>query len=162
LLLPKLHAFFRPLLINDEALPHSGWFSYENVPLKWQFPVGLLFDIYSGASDRLAKDDNGSDEDSPKKTTSPIEQQSGDQRTWQLTLHFDDYPNEVLVNLDSDGKVLKDAFTNSYKEASFVRYSSTKVVQRLSMEDALQLWEAVEKRKYHSTNRLLGLLFQHR
>jgi hypothetical protein len=61
-------------------------------------------------------------------------------------VHFDEYPVEVLAKLDEDAKVLRDAFTNSYKEASFVRYSSTKVVQRLSMEDAMQLWQAVEGR----------------
>jgi autophagy-related protein 5 len=116
LLLPKLHAFFRDLLINHEAQFWDGWFSFENVPLKWQFPVGLLFDIYSGNSDRL-QDENGN---GSKKDSSPVESNSGADppRTWQLTLHFEDYPSEVLVKLDQDGKHLCDAFTNSYKEVS--------------------------------------------
>lgn len=148
LLLPKLHAFFKDLLINEEAPPWYGWFSFENVPLKWQFPVGLLYDIYSGASDRLQQDENAH---SPKKVAenaSPLDPSSETRRTWQLTLYFDDWPAEVLVKLDEGERVLRDAFTNSYKEASFARYSSTKVVQRLSMEDAMQLWDAVEKRMY--------------
>lgn len=117
LLLPKLHAFFRELLINEETNHHDGWFSYENVPLKWQFPVGLLFDIYSGNSDRL-HDENGN---GSKKESSPVDPtNSGNEipRTWQLTLHFDDWPSEVLVKLDDQGKHLRDAFTNSYKEVS--------------------------------------------
>jgi autophagy-related protein 5 len=147
LLLPKLHAFFRELLINEEANFWNGWFSFEDVPLKWQFPVGLLFDIYSGNTDRL-QDENGH---GPKKQDfSPVDSNNGAEApgTWQLTLHFEDWPSEVLVKLDQDAKVLKDAFTNSYKEASFARYSSTKVVQRLSMEDAMQLWESVEKHNF--------------
>ncbi|KIW01474.1 hypothetical protein, variant 1 [Verruconis gallopava] len=147
LLLPKLHAFFLDLLINEDARFWHGWFSFENVPLKWQFPVGLLFDIYSGSSDRLQDEDG----QSPRKDASPVEQRVGgaeSPRTWQLTVHFDEYPADVLVRLDHDAKVLRDAFTNSYKESSFVRYSSTKVVQRLSMDDALQLWEAVEKHDF--------------
>ena len=146
LLLPKLHAFFKQLLINEAAEAHSGWFSFENVPLKWQFPTGLLYDIYSGASDRLQQDENGGSSKKSSSTSSPVEATTETQRTWQLTLHFEDYPAEVLVKLDDAGQALRDAFTNSYKEASFVRYSSTKVVQRLSMEDAMQLWQAVEKR----------------
>lgn len=146
LLLPKLHAFFKNLLINEDTKPSNGWFSFEDVPMKWQFPIGLLYDIYSGASDRLTPDDNGLKSKKSSGDTSPTEPSTEAPRTWQLTLHFDDYPAEVLVKLDDDAKVLRDAFTNSYKEASFARYSSTKVVQRLSMEDALQLWEAVEKR----------------
>ena len=146
LLLPKLHAFFRQLLIKEDTEAWHGWFSFENVPLKWQFPIGLLYDIYSGASDRL-QDENGHSSKKTSQTSSPVEPMPEAQRTWQLTLHFDDYPAEVLVRLDEAGKVLRDAFTNSSKESSFVRYSSTKVVQRLGMEDAMQLWEAVEKRE---------------
>jgi autophagy-related protein 5 len=142
-----LHAFFKELLINEEASATSGWFSYESVPLKWQFPIGLLYDIYSGANDHLQQDDNGQSSKKPTESNSPVDAPTAPRRrTWQLTVHFDDYPSEVLARLDEDGKVMRDAFTNSYKEASFVRYSSTKVVQRLSMEDAMQLWQAVEKR----------------
>jgi autophagy-related protein 5 len=115
-LLPKLHAFFRELLINDEVNFWDGWFSFENVPLKWQFPVGLLFDIYSGNSDRL-QDENGN---GSKKDSSPVDS-NGDSdipRTWQLNLHFEDWPSEVLLKLDQEAKHLRDAFTNSYKEVS--------------------------------------------
>jgi autophagy-related protein 5 len=144
--LPKLHSFFREDLINEDALPQQGWFSYENVPLKWHFPIGLLFDIYSGHSDHL-QDDSGH---GPKKDSSPTDTNygsSGFSRTWSITLHFDDWPSEVLAKVDDVFKSVRDAFTNSYKEASFIRFSSTKVVQRLSLEDALQYWDAVVKRQ---------------
>jgi autophagy-related protein 5 len=40
--------------------------------------------------------------------------------TWKLTVHFKDYPNDILVPLDEDGKVLRDAFSNAVKEVSYI------------------------------------------
>jgi hypothetical protein len=114
LLLPRLHAFFRPSVINEDTNFWEGWLSYENVPLKWHFPVGLLYDLYSGVSDQLQ-------EESGKKTPTAYggaeERRSRDNlRTWKLTLHYEGWPAETLVSLDKEGKSMRDAFTNSVKE----------------------------------------------
>ncbi|KAJ5980249.1 hypothetical protein N7481_007547 [Penicillium waksmanii] len=47
-LLPRLRAFFASSLINPDAEHHQGWFAFEGVPLKWHYPIGLLFDLYAG------------------------------------------------------------------------------------------------------------------
>lgn len=126
--------------------------------MKWHFPVGLLYDLYSGVSDQL-QDDNGNGGRKGHHVYGLEEQKLRDQlRTWKLTLHFENWPSESLAKLDEDGKFMRDAFTNSVKEASFMRHGSGKVVMALSKEDSTQLWDSVEKREFYRTVRQRGLI----
>jgi autophagy-related protein 5 len=108
LLLPRLHAFFKRFLVDADALPHRGWFSFENVPLKWHHPVGLLFDLYSGAKDQLV-DENGAKDASASQEVESI-------LPWKLVLHFSAWPEDQIIALDPEWKVLHDTFYNSVKE----------------------------------------------
>lgn len=110
------------------------------MPLKWHLPAGLLYDLYSGTSGH-AQDNNGRGENYSVRE----EEDQSRSLPWKLTLHFSNWPDEHLARLDNEGKVLRDAFTNSYKEASFIRHGSNRVVMALGKDDATQLWESVEK-----------------
>lgn len=161
-LLPRLHAFFRPSLINPETEPHLGWFSFEGVPLKWHYPLGLLYDIYSGAepiSRSTSTEQNltqsvilggvnpnqsSNEDDASNPRTGPL--------PWRLTLHFDNWPDEDLVRLDADGLVMHDAFINNVKEADALRIRDAKGIMTLSKEDTAGFWTAVQNRKLYSNS----------
>ncbi len=96
------------MLVDPDAKPHQGWFSFENVPLKWHHPVGLLFDLYSGAKDQLV-DENGA-----KDASTNLDDESA--LPWKLVLHFSGWPDDQIIGLDSEWKVLQDTFYNSVKE----------------------------------------------
>lgn len=118
-------------------IPYDGWFSFENVPLKWQYPLGLLYDLFSGAS---PSQPSGLDtqQDLPRD-----EEAIG--LPWRLTLHFTEWPEQALVRPDAEGKMLHDAFINSVKEADFLRNGTAKGIMSLSKEDSTQLWNSVQK-----------------
>ncbi|KAL8737790.1 MAG: hypothetical protein Q9181_001353 [Wetmoreana brouardii] len=139
LLLPRLHAFFSSFLIDPNVRSHEGWFSYENVPLKWHYPVGLLYDLFSGASPAQASNSDRDEHSPPRRQPSSL--------PWQLTLHFTDWPGDQLVQPDAEGKVLHDAFINSVKEADFLRNGTAKGIMSLSKDDSTQLWTAVQEHK---------------
>ena len=63
-------------------------------------------------------------------------------------LHFSDWPDEQLVRLDAEGKVVHDAFINSVKEADFLRNGTAKGIMTLSKEDSTVLWQAVMERMF--------------
>lgn len=143
-ILPRLHTFFGSSLINPEVIPYDGWFSFEDVPLKWQYPLGLLYDLFSGASPAQA-----SDFDVQNKSSS--DEQEG-QLPWRLTLHFTEWPEQALVRPDAEGKMLHDAFINSVKEADFLRNGTAKGIMSLSKDDSTQLWNAVQENDFNTFN----------
>lgn len=103
------------------------------MPLKWHYPVGLLFDLYAGAAPASKTATTGSE--SPDDGSIP----------WRVTVHFSNWPDENLVRLDADGMVMGDAFINSVKEADFLRNGTAKNIMSLSKEDSSGLWKAVEE-----------------
>ncbi|KAH0542235.1 autophagy protein 5 [Glutinoglossum americanum] len=107
-LLERLKAFFTPFLIQPDVPAHDGWLSFEGVPLKWHYPVGLLYDLFSGADPTNSKGGGGAGQESGDEISAFL--------PWKLELHFTDWPDEQLVRLDNDGRVMHDAFINSVKE----------------------------------------------
>ncbi|KAI9739800.1 MAG: autophagy protein 5 [Cirrosporium novae-zelandiae] len=163
-LLERLHNFFTPFLIDPSASePHKGWFSFEDVPLKWHCPVGLLYDLFSGAEPvMLHRDDKGGGYGSVHESQlRPVKEEEegndgegeegggvgaeegGTKLPWKLTVHFSDWPEDQLVRLDTDWKALHDAFVNSAKEADFVRNGTARGIMSLSAEESKKLWRSV-------------------
>lgn len=138
-LLPRLHTFFNQSLINPDGIPYDGWFSFEDVPLKWQYPLGLLYDLFSGAPPSQASDLDIQD----RSLVEGLEEGL----PWRLTLHFTEWPEQALVRPDAEGKMLHDAYINSVKEADFLRNGTAKGIMSLSKDDSTQLWNAVQERK---------------
>lgn len=111
LLLQKLHAFFSKDLIYPDAKFEDAWLEYDGVPLKWHYPCGLLYDLYSGNEPfGLGADERRSEKES--------DDGRGEGKTlpWRLTVHFSDYPVTQLVKLDAAGKHLHDLYINGVKE----------------------------------------------
>ncbi|KAI6867728.1 autophagy protein 5 [Hortaea werneckii] len=152
-LLPRLHAFFSSNLIDAGTLPHTAWLDFEGVPLKWHYPLGLLYDLYSGAEPvHLQRGGGGPPHEDVRGST--VQYQAprvgggeGDDREvlpWRLTIHYSEFPGDQLIPLDGGGKALQDSFVNAVKEADFIRNGTARTVMGLSMEDSEKLWRSVQ------------------
>ena len=144
--MPRLRAFFSPSLIDPNSHAHDGWFSFEGVPLKWHYPIGLLYDLYAEADPASSK--GGKPDETDENTSIPL--------PWRLTVHFNDWPHEELVRLDAEGVVMNDAFINSVKEADFLRNGTAKKIMTLSKEDSSGLWEAVQNGEFELSMALMN------
>lgn len=133
-------------MIYPDVSPADLWLSYEGVPLKWHYPLGLLYDLYSGAEPAYP-----SDTSSPTHKTEVSED---DHRClpWKLTVHYSGYPLEQLVRLDTEDKIMHDLFRNSVKEADYLRNGTGKTVMFLSEKDSTQLWDAVTQHDFSLYN----------
>lgn len=142
-LLARLHAFFAPKLINPDTPFNDAWFEFETVPLKWHYPVGLLYDIHSGAEPvdvgrRMAVE---------ASQASIMPAGEGDsQLPMKLVLHYSEFPSEHLIQLDLEGRAMLDSFVNAVKEADFIRNGSARTVMGMSKEDSDNLWKSVQSR----------------
>ncbi|KAK5123891.1 hypothetical protein LTR85_002087 [Meristemomyces frigidus] len=142
-LLPRLHAFFASSLINPEVSAHEAWLSFEDVPLKWHYPLGLLYDLFSGAEPVNLERQRWEEQAGASQAT--VETSGGVVPIpWRLTIHYTDFPGDQLIQLDADGRAMLDSYINGVKEADFIRNGTARTVMSLSKEDSDKLWRAVQ------------------
>jgi autophagy-related protein 5 len=76
------------------------------VALKYHYPIGLLHDLFSGAPP-ANPDDDGSEE---------AEGERG--KPWKLVVGYSAFPDEQLMGLDAEERVVRDCYVNAVKEVS--------------------------------------------
>ncbi|KAK5417051.1 Autophagy protein 5 [Exophiala xenobiotica] len=142
LLLPRLHSFFSCSLIADPdtVSPFAGYFTYDDVPLKWHLPLGLLYDIYV-----LSTQDA-----SPDQACSAA-------LPFKLTLHFQPDPEKPTLP-DATPVVLHDSFINSVKEADFLRSGTAKPIMTLSAQESKALWTSTQQSDVATFSKIHGHL----
>lgn len=144
-ILPRLHDFFTPSLIDPAVSSHDAWFSFEGVPLKWHYPIGLLYDLYSGV-EPIVLHPMPRDEDPTSQTAADTTARVAP-IPWKLTIHYSELPAEHLLQLDVEGRTMQDTFINNVKEADFIRNGTARTVMSLGKEDSDNLWIAVQNRR---------------
>ncbi|KAI8070657.1 autophagy-related protein 5 [Gilbertella persicaria] len=97
----------------------SVWYDFDQKPLKWHYPIGLLFDLHTDAS----------------------------KLPWALTMHFKDLPSDKIL-LKPTPDTMQDMFMSMVKEADFLCHGSTKKVMNLSKRDTTQLWQSLASDQY--------------
>ncbi|KAF8976965.1 autophagy protein 5 [Entomortierella lignicola] len=111
--------------IGDDA---EVWYDYGGTPLKWHYPIGLLYDIH-GLQASAGKGANGS------------------LLPWKVTVHFQNYPADKLIKSQAIDSC-QDYFMSMIKEADYLRNGSTNKVMRMSKSDQTQLWDGLSSNNY--------------
>lgn len=124
------------------------------MPLKWHYPVGLLYDLFSCAQPATPEDAATASSSiiGTQAFQATTEDSQGAEIPWKITAHYTEFPDEQLVRLDKEGKVLLDAYINSVKEADFIRNGTARVVMSLSRDDSTSLWRSVESHNLNLFN----------
>ncbi|CAH1799923.1 unnamed protein product [Owenia fusiformis] len=94
------------------------WLEYEGKPLKWHYPIGVLFDMFN--TDTLLP--------------------------WNITVHFQNFPEEEILHCPSKSAV-ESHFMSTVKEADALKHKS-QVINNLQKKDHRQLWTGLQNDRF--------------
>ncbi|KZV71148.1 hypothetical protein PENSPDRAFT_743297 [Peniophora sp. CONT] len=133
LLVPELKRFLSDIVFDEEAArvmnEEDWWFeSEEGAPLKWHWPIGLIYDNHSTV-----------------QSTKPVPAQKG--TPLRLVLHLASPPTDKLL-LAPSADACKQAFMGQLKEADFLRWGSTKRMTGLRKAEQDGIWEGIKEHNF--------------
>ncbi|XP_049754309.1 autophagy protein 5 isoform X1 [Elephas maximus indicus] len=94
------------------------WFEYEGTPLKWHYPIGLLFDLLASSS----------------------------ALPWNITVHFKSFPERDLLHCPSKDAI-EAHFMSCMKEADALKHKS-QVINEMQKKDHKQLWMGLQNDRF--------------
>lgn len=113
-------AYFSRHVPENAAKPL--WLAYKGTPIKWNLPVGVLYDLTFHGTDTI----------------------------WPLTVHFDDYPAESIIPFiySANGLIdyhrsLKEVVVNQLKQSCFVLHGNSKPIMNLGKDESNDFWDAI-------------------
>eukprot|EP01083_Nonionella_stella_P069511 185327_1 len=118
------------------ALSDGMWFEFNDHPLKWNFPIGLLYDLYVNEQYQCSND--------------PV---------WRLTVHFQSYPSPDVVMSCDNKNVVKTSFFDYLKQSVFLSYNNINSVSSLKKNDQNALWNGVCKADFNLYFPVYQLIF---
>lgn len=112
---------------NFQDISDPIWLEYNSIPVKWNLPVGVIYDFYHIPNTLGCRIDNSVLKLSLKSGLS--------------------YPNEILPctyrgRIDYE-RSLMDNYFNQLKQSSFVLNGNSKLVMNLSTDNSSKLWESI-------------------
>ncbi|KAK4823339.1 hypothetical protein QYF61_001616 [Mycteria americana] len=114
----KVKKHFQKVMRQEEV--SEIWFEYEGTPLKWHYPIGLLFDLHAS------------------NTALP----------WSITVHFKNFPEKDLLHCHSKD-VIEAHFMACIKEADALKHKS-QVINEMQKKDHKQLWMGLQNGNYNA------------
>ncbi|XP_071492809.1 autophagy protein 5-like [Diadema antillarum] len=122
----KIQKHFKKFTAIDEG--DEIWFESDGQPLKWHYPVGVLFDLFM--------------HDKPLP--------------WRVTVHFKNFPEDEILHCKSK-EVIEAMYMSCVKEADVLKHKGH-VMNNLQQKDHKQLWTGLQSDKFDqfwTTNRRL-------
>ena len=102
------------------------WLEYEGIPLKWNYPVGVLYDLYSSSLGSV----------------------NSSQLPWQVLIHFSGFPESEIVRFP-DRKSVEAHFMSTVKEADALKHKG-QMIGGMQERDHKQLWSSLLQEKYEA------------
>ncbi|CAF0790351.1 unnamed protein product [Didymodactylos carnosus] len=102
------------------------WLEFEGIPLKWHYPIGVLYDLYTN------------DLTLTSSTSSSL--------PWQITVHFTKFPETELIRFP-DKESIEAHYMSTLKEADSLKHKG-KIIGDMQKRDHKQLWNSLAQDKY--------------
>jgi len=100
---------------QPQAHHYMLWFEYEDMPLRWHLPVGVLFDAHT---------------------------QGSMSEPWKIKVHTKNYPLQVLAPCVGPTDVER-IFFNRLKEATYIKHGTINLDPLMSSANLKQLWSGL-------------------
>ena len=127
----KLRTYFIPYAAT---LSDGMWFKFNDYVLKWNIPIGVLYDLFT----------TNSNEKNP---------------VWKLTVHFQSYPADDIIMRCDNINTVQSLYFNVLKQAVFMGYNNINCIAGLKKNDQNTLWNAVCKANYDIYLPIYKLIF---
>ena len=136
---PSVITYFQKY--NEKIKYVPVWLEYETVPIKWNLPIGVLYDVLHLSSIIQNREDS----------------------SWTLKLRFsDDYPTDQVIpftytdvdNSVNYNKLLEEVVVNQLKQSCFVINGNSKPIMNLSEKDSDELWNSIRTHNLKSFNQI--------
>ena len=111
--------------VND--LLNNIWLEYESIPLKWHYPIGVLYDLYTSSL-------------SLSSTASHL--------PWQITVHFSKFPEHELIRFP-DKESIEGYYMSTLKEADALKHKG-QIIGDMQKREHKQLWNSLLQDKYEA------------
>jgi len=95
------------------------WLDYKGKPLKWHYPIGVLYDLLCGSLEL----------------------------PWNLTAHLQGFPQDQVIRFSNEA-ALKAHFMNMLKETTFVKHGDCSRLNDLSVLGTNDLWDGLKNNEY--------------
>eukprot|EP00586_Coscinodiscus_wailesii_P016503 CAMPEP_0172496994 /NCGR_PEP_ID=MMETSP1066-20121228/94738_1 /TAXON_ID=671091 /ORGANISM="Coscinodiscus wailesii, Strain CCMP2513" /LENGTH=266 /DNA_ID=CAMNT_0013269563 /DNA_START=53 /DNA_END=850 /DNA_ORIENTATION=+ len=118
------------------------WFEDDDTKtaLRWQFFVGVLYDMILLKRKRQFDSDGGGG-GVVETTVLP----------WKLRVHFTSYPSHQILSLGHGDviKTVEKAYSNSLKQALFLQHGSSKIAMGMTKTNHELVWDAVVRSNFN-------------
>jgi len=130
------------------SLHNMIWFSNESeeTPLKWNLPVGVLYDahVLSSVMMKMNEQDTDMSEDATNNDDMRILMTRGDNCPWRITVHFHSFPDQQIVRFKNESDIQWN-YINSLKESFYIQYMDMKPIMTMSKPDQVKLWSSIKE-----------------
>ncbi|RWS24996.1 autophagy protein 5-like protein [Leptotrombidium deliense] len=118
LVIDKVIRHFANFVTEYKKNGNDLWIDFEGKPLKWHYPIGLLWDIFNN------------------DTSIP----------WNLTIHFENFPEDELIRFNNRA-LIESTFMSTIKEADALKHRS-QVINSMLEKDHNQLWLGLQNNRF--------------
>lgn len=122
------------LSLNPQLESTPVWLEHDNTPLKWNIPIGVLYDAFHSSTDSSS--------------------------IWKLTLfassdetpypdqHIIPFPTPIMGEQVNYTQIVYQILINQLKQSCYVLRGSSRAILGMSEDDTKALWKAIQQHDY--------------